>query len=157
MDEIDVMFCLCTHNSYLIYCWYESDRVPKGRISARTVSASAVTSNAQPYLRDTLRVLAWISSVPLASALAIPAIGAMTHAPFGNGGTGQRGTLGRGSLRFDPFEMRGVSWPEEPASRDTLYAFLVMPGRVVPPRARIVREVRDGAGEVRVVLLTLVD
>ena len=71
------------------------------------------------------------------------------------GGTGQRGTLGRGELRFDPFEMRGVDWPAEPVDPTTLYAFVMMPGRTVPPRARVVDEVRDRGGDVRVVLFTL--
>jgi hypothetical protein len=71
------------------------------------------------------------------------------------GGTGQRGTLGRGSLRFDPFEMRGVDWFAEPADPSTLYAYVVTPGRTIPPRARIVREIRDRAGDVRVLLFTL--
>jgi 4-amino-4-deoxy-L-arabinose transferase-like glycosyltransferase len=71
------------------------------------------------------------------------------------GGTGQRGTLGRGELRFDPFEMRGVDWPAEPVDPTTLYAFVMMPGRTIPPRARVVDEVRDRGGDVRVVLFTL--
>jgi 4-amino-4-deoxy-L-arabinose transferase-like glycosyltransferase len=71
------------------------------------------------------------------------------------GGTGQRGTLGRGSLRFDPFEMRGVDWPAEPADPTTLYAFVIMPGRAIPPRARVVHEIRDRGGDIRVVLFTL--
>ncbi len=71
------------------------------------------------------------------------------------GGTGQRGTAGRGALRFDPFEMRGADWPAEPADPATLYAFLVMPNRPLPARARVVREVHDRAGDIRVVLFTL--
>ena len=71
------------------------------------------------------------------------------------GGTGQRGTLGRGSLRFDPFEMRGVDWSSEVPDPTTLYAFVVTPGRTPPPRAHVVREIRDRGGDVRVVLFTL--
>jgi 4-amino-4-deoxy-L-arabinose transferase-like glycosyltransferase len=71
------------------------------------------------------------------------------------GGTGQRGTLGRGSLRFDPFEMRGVDWPSEAADPTTLYAFVVTPGRTPPPRARVIQEILDRGGGVRVVLFTL--
>jgi hypothetical protein len=51
--------------------------------------------------------------------------------------------------------MRGVDWPAEPADPTTLYAFVMMPGRTVPPRARVVDEVRDRGGAVRVVLFTL--
>lgn len=71
------------------------------------------------------------------------------------GGTGQRGTLGRGSLRFDPFEMRAVDWPVEPADPATLYAFVITPGRTIPPRAHVIAEIRDRADDVRVVLFTL--
>lgn len=71
------------------------------------------------------------------------------------GGTGQRGTLGRGNLRFDPFEMRGIDWAAEPAESTTLYAFVITPGRTIPARARIVREIRDRGGDVRVALFTL--
>ncbi|NBS67214.1 MAG: ATP-binding cassette domain-containing protein [Betaproteobacteria bacterium] len=52
-------------------------------------------------------------------------------------------------------EMRGVDWPAEPVDPTTLYAFVMMPGRTIPPRARVVDEVRDRGGDVRVVLFTL--
>jgi 4-amino-4-deoxy-L-arabinose transferase-like glycosyltransferase len=71
------------------------------------------------------------------------------------GGTGQRGANGSGELRFDPFEMRGVDWPAEPIDPKTLYAFVMMPGRTIPPRARVVSEVQDRGGAIRVVLFTL--
>ena len=72
-----------------------------------------------------------------------------------HGGTGQLDRATVAPLRFDPFEQRVVSWPDEPGSTDTLYAFLKIDGRQPPSRARIVREVRDAGGEVRVVLFTL--
>ena len=74
---------------------------------------------------------------------------------LGHGGTGQLDRATVAPLRFDPFEQRVVSWPDEPGSTDTLYAFLKIDGRQPPSRARIVREVRDAGGEVRVVLFTL--
>ena len=80
------------------------------------------------------------------------------YAPYrylGHGGTGQLDRATVAPLRFDPFEQRVVSWPDEPGSTDTLYAFLKIDGRQPPSRARIVREVRDAGGEVRVVLFTL--
>ncbi|NDE75291.1 MAG: phospholipid carrier-dependent glycosyltransferase [Proteobacteria bacterium] len=76
---------------------------------------------------------------------------------LGHGGTGQSDRATVAPLRFDPFEQRVVSWPDEPGSTDTLYAFLKIDGRQPPSRARIIHSVRDHRGEVRAVLFTLGD
>ena len=91
-------------------------------------------------------------------AIYLYAVWATGYAPsryLAHGGTGQIDRATVAPLRFDPFEQRVVSWPDEPGSPDTLYAFLKIDGRQPPARARIVREVRDAGGEVRVVLFTM--
>lgn len=71
------------------------------------------------------------------------------------GGTGQRDRSRDAPLRFDPYELRLVQWGEEPVDPSTLYAFVVIDGRRPPTRAKVIREIRDHAGDIRVILLTL--